>query len=159
MFKINFIFIMKVRNIIIAVIALSLVPIINVKAQSKKELQLIIEGQNTTIGSLNSSINSLNQQFGILSAQQEQQKEQIKELKKQVEELKALIAASNESKLLNTGWTKRSDYYSGLALVQDDNTNKYGFIDKTGKLVIPCEWNGAWHFNRGIEGLSWVQND
>ena len=150
---------MKAKNIIIAVIVLSLVPIINIKAQTKKELQLIIEGLNTTISSLSSSINYLNQQVGVLSAQQEQQREQIKELKMQVEELKALIAATNESKLVNTGWTKRSDFFSGLAKVQDDNTNKYGFIDKTGKLVIPCEWKAAWVFSSPLEGLALVQND
>ena len=112
-------------------------------AQGKKEMLLMIEAQNTTI-------NSLNQQLSSLTAHQIKLEEQVKELQKQVEDLKTLLAASRESEMINTGWTKRGDFFSGLARVQDDNTDKYGFIDKTGKVVIPCKWKDAWDFHEGL---------
>lgn len=34
--------------------------------------------------------------------------------------------------------------------------DKYGFIDMTGELVIPCEWDDAYSFS---EGLSSVEKD
>jgi hypothetical protein len=40
-------------------------------------------------------------------------------------------------------------FKEGLALVRDDNF-KFGFIDKTGKLVIPCKWNTAFDFSEGL---------
>ena len=121
-------------------------------AQGKKEVLLMIEAQNTTI-------NSLNQQLSSLTAHQKKLEEQVKELQKQVEDLKTLLAASSESKMINTGWTKRGDFFSGLAKVQDDNTNKYGFIDKTGKLIIPCEWTYADQFNYHLNGLAAVKDN
>lgn len=144
---------MKIRTILFAVvITLSYMCPTNAVAQNKKELLLMIENQNA-------SINSLNQQIGVLTAQREQMSEQIKELKKQLEDLKALVAASNESKLVNTGWTKRDDFHSGLALIEDDNTNKYGFIDKTGKVVIPCEWTSAQSFGQLSNEATRVRNE
>ena len=35
-------------------------------------------------------------------------------------------------------WTKSGGFSEGLAEVSING--KYGFIDKTGKLVIPCQW-------------------
>lgn len=32
--------------------------------------------------------------------------------------------------------------------------NKWGFIDKTGKIVIPCKYNTAYPFDKGI---AWVR--
>lgn len=121
-------------------------------AQSKKDVLLRFEEQSA-------AINSLNQQVGVLTAQRDQLNEQIKDLKKQVEELKALIAATNDSKLVNTGWTKKGDFCAGLASVQDDVTNKYGFINKSGEVVIPCRWNNAKDFNRRIENFAEVQDE
>lgn len=34
-------------------------------------------------------------------------------------------------------------------MVRDDN-KKYGFIDKTGKVVLPCQWKNAWPFREGL---------
>jgi cell division protein FtsB len=121
-------------------------------AQGKKEVLLMIEAQNTTI-------NSLNQQLSSLTAHQKKLEEQVKELQEQVKDLKTLLAASRESEMINTGWTKRGDFFSGLAVVQDDNTNKYGFIDKTGKLIIPCEWTSAFKFNDHLNGLAAVKDN
>ena len=45
--------------------------------------------------------------------------------------------------------------HDGLIRVQDDNF-KFGFIDKTGKVVIPCKWEEAKDFS---EGLAPVQYD
>ena len=45
-------------------------------------------------------------------------------------------------------WKYTGDFIEGLALVQDAN-GKWGFIDKTGKVVIPCKWNEAWDFDEG----------
>ncbi len=55
----------------------------------------------------------------------------------------------------NGGWTKRGDFSEGLAKV-DDNDGKFGFIDETGELVVPCKWESADDFS---EGLAKVQND
>lgn len=52
-------------------------------------------------------------------------------------------------------WKYQGDFYEGLARVLDDN-GKYGFIDKTGQLVIPCKWESAWPFS---EGLAVVQDN
>ena len=57
--------------------------------------------------------------------------------------------------VISCEWNYVSNFYDGLACVQDDNS-KYGFIDKKGKLVIPCEWEYADDFS---EGLARVKND
>ena len=45
-------------------------------------------------------------------------------------------------------WKYQGDYYEGLAAVLDDN-DKWGFIDETGKVVIPCQWKNAGYFSKG----------
>ena len=40
--------------------------------------------------------------------------------------------------------------YNGLAKVKDRITGKYGFINKKGKLVIPCIYNQADYFSEGL---------
>ena len=47
-------------------------------------------------------------------------------------------------------------FYEGLAGVRQSSYMKSGYIDKTGKLVIPCEWDSASVFS---EGLAEVQKD
>lgn len=42
-----------------------------------------------------------------------------------------------------------------MARVKDSN-GKYGFIDRTGKLVISCQWKDARDFN---DGIAYVQDD
>ena len=39
-------------------------------------------------------------------------------------------------------------FCEGLVNVKDEN-GKWGFIDKTGKLVIPCKWKWAYDFKNG----------
>ena len=51
-------------------------------------------------------------------------------------------------------WKETSQFSEGLAWVKDTN-DKYGFIDKTGLVVIPCQWNSAAIFQ---EGLAWVKD-
>jgi hypothetical protein len=46
-------------------------------------------------------------------------------------------------------------FSNGFAPVQDDN-DKWGFIDKTGRVVIPCQWKAVYSFQ---EGLAPVQDD
>lgn len=43
-----------------------------------------------------------------------------------------------------------SDFSDGLARVFDKNTNKYGFINTFGELVIPCEFDYVEDFENGI---------
>ena len=45
--------------------------------------------------------------------------------------------------------------YDGLIRVCDDH-GKYGFIDKTGKVVIPCKWKDVGWFS---DGLAIVRDD
>ena len=42
-----------------------------------------------------------------------------------------------------------------MCAVQDASTEKWGFINKTGKLVIPCQWKDAFPF---FEGLAEVKD-
>ena len=50
-------------------------------------------------------------------------------------------------------WKMRGDYSEGLAAVRDDNW-RCGFIDKTGKLVIPCKWISARSFSEGLAAVT-----
>jgi len=49
----------------------------------------------------------------------------------------------------NDEWKEVGDYHEGLAWVKDAN-GKWGFIDKTGRLVIPCQWVEAERFSEGL---------
>lgn len=46
-------------------------------------------------------------------------------------------------------------FYNGRALIKLEN-DKYGYIDQTGKVVIPCKYINAWSFN---DGVALVYND
>ena len=46
-------------------------------------------------------------------------------------------------------WKDVGPFDDGLALVKDAN-DKWGFIDKTGRLIIPCMWEWAGHFREGL---------
>ena len=52
-------------------------------------------------------------------------------------------------------WKEVGGFHEGLAKVQDAN-GKWGYIDKTGKVIIPCQWKYALNFN---EGLAKVADD
>ena len=45
----------------------------------------------------------------------------------------------------------KGKYYEGLAMVRLDK--KYGFIDKTGKEVIPIKYDNAWNFSEGLASV------
>lgn len=49
-------------------------------------------------------------------------------------------------------WKEVGDYHEGLAWVVDNN-GKCGYIDKTGRLVIPCQWKGAGNFFDGLAAV------
>ena len=73
-------------------------------------------------------------------------------------------ATGTKQKQVNTHkWEDKGYYYEGLAWVRDTNW-KYGFIDKTGQVVIPCQWNGAFPFHKGRAEVkdtngNWVKID
>ena len=46
----------------------------------------------------------------------------------------------------------KGKYYEGLAMVRLDK--KYGFIDKTGKEVIPIKYDDVWYFSEGLAAVS-----
>lgn len=46
-------------------------------------------------------------------------------------------------------WKWQGDFCEDLARVKDSN-DKYGFIDTTGKVVIPCQWKDAENFSGGL---------
>ena len=62
--------------------------------------------------------------------------------KKEQQEQAAAVQTNDE-------WKEVWNYYEGLANVKDAN-GKWGFIDKTGQVVIPCEWKGAGTFSEGL---------
>ena len=43
-------------------------------------------------------------------------------------------------------------FSEGLVGVKDEH-NKWGYIDTTGKLVIPCQWENASDFRNGIASV------
>ncbi len=49
-------------------------------------------------------------------------------------------------------WKYKGTYSEGLASVMDDN-DKWGFIDKTGEVVIPCQWKSAFPFRKGLTNV------
>lgn len=65
------------------------------------------------------------------------------------------IATMNVDKFRHT-YYPYGGFSEGLARVQDDDTERYGFIDPTGYLVVPCTWKNAGSFS---EGLAPVQAD
>ena len=52
----------------------------------------------------------------------------------------------------NKKWIFQNDFSEGLAMVSN---GKIGFVDETGKVVIPCQWYRAMDFENGI---AWVAN-
>ena len=52
---------------------------------------------------------------------------------------KELFALDEELSIDSTKGT--SDFHEGLAKVENKETKKYGFVDKTGKMVIPAEYS------------------
>lgn len=48
-------------------------------------------------------------------------------------------------------WKQIREYSDGLAAVQD--SNGWGFIDQTGKVVIPCQWKNVLFFSEGLAGV------
>jgi hypothetical protein len=46
------------------------------------------------------------------------------------------------------------DFHEGLARFSSAETGKYGFIDKTGKVVVPAEYEAAWDFSEGLAAVA-----
>ena len=44
-------------------------------------------------------------------------------------------------------------FTEGLAAVLDKNIDKYGFIDETSKVVIPCQWEFVGYFTEGLAAV------
>lgn len=63
--------------------------------------------------------------------------------------------STKQNQVTTHKWKFVGDYYDGLAMVQGTN-GKWGFIDKTGRLVIPCKWN---YIDSFCDGLAMVQGD
>lgn len=53
-------------------------------------------------------------------------------------------------------WKYLGEFKDGLARVRDANEN-WGFIDKTGKVVISCKWKNAHNFSDGLAAVQDVQ--
>lgn len=49
-------------------------------------------------------------------------------------------------------WTLHGDFSEGLAEVYDKN-GMVGFCDKSGNLVIPCQWMWVYGFHEGLSGV------
>ena len=60
---------------------------------------------------------------------------------------------------------ENADFNEDVGLARVEKNDKYGFIDKTGKVVIPLEYDDAWNFKEGLaqydfkEGLAKVKKD
>src|SRR5690606_22652232 len=52
----------------------------------------------------------------------------------------------------NINWRKKYDNVASLegGLSSVELNGKYGFVDKTGKEVIPLKYDGAWDFSDGL---------
>ena len=55
----------------------------------------------------------------------------------------------------NAQWTYQDIEEEGMSRVKDSN-GKWGYLDQTGKLVIPCKWKFAYDFH---EGMAVVEDD
>ena len=51
------------------------------------------------------------------------------------------------------GYKDSWPFYEGYAKVLSETTSKYGFIDKTGQLVIPCMYEDSSNFGDGLAGV------
>lgn len=51
------------------------------------------------------------------------------------------------------GFSSLGQFNEGLAYVRDSSSGMYGFIDKTGELVIPCLYESASSFSDGLAGV------
>lgn len=52
---------------------------------------------------------------------------------------------------------RASSFAEGLACVRVRATGKYGFIDATGKMIIPAAFDGAMSFSQGLAPVQWKQ--
>lgn len=57
---------------------------------------------------------------------------------------------------LSFGEYEECDSETGLFVVSDDNTEQYGFVNQSGKLIIKTQFDEAWSFQ---EGLALVEKD
>jgi hypothetical protein len=56
--------------------------------------------------------------------------------------------------VLRTEFFRAECFHSGLAVVWDEHKNKYGYIDKSGKLAIPLRYICAFDFSEGLARIS-----
>ncbi len=63
--------------------------------------------------------------------------------------LSAVVLSLLPATYASAQWKYKGDFHEGLAVVMDAN-GKYGFINKTGKVVIPCKWESAGDFHEGL---------
>ena len=63
----------------------------------------------------------------------------------------ALVAvfAFSTVAMAQTKWAYQSNYSEGMACVKNDQ-GKYGYIDKTGKVVIPFQFEEAYSFEKSV---------
>ena len=59
------------------------------------------------------------------------------------------VCAQEEQTECNKRLLSCGKFYEGLAYYKDAN-KMYGFIDKTGKMVIPCQWRSVGNFSEGL---------
>ena len=45
------------------------------------------------------------------------------------------------------------DFSCGRLRIKDDKSKKYGFVDKVGKIVVPCKYYECFDFSNGIAGV------
>jgi bifunctional DNA-binding transcriptional regulator/antitoxin component of YhaV-PrlF toxin-antitoxin module/uncharacterized protein YdeI (BOF family) len=84
-----------------------------------------------------------------------------KKLSKSAKEQKQTPSAGNAStskEVPQRKWAQKGAELGGLIVVQDEN-EKWGFVDKSGELVIPCKWKSAGGFVQNNNGLSYVKDD
>jgi hypothetical protein len=52
--------------------------------------------------------------------------------------------------VLETQFFYAGAFHEGLALVYDENSNRWGFMDRTGKVVVPLKYEAAHDFSDGL---------
>jgi len=53
-------------------------------------------------------------------------------------------------------WNITNDFSEGLAVVMSKGNGKFGFVDRTGKLVIPCKLDNVCDFSEGLLCLAFL---
>ena len=66
------------------------------------------------------------------------------------EEARFVYIDKSEAIVLFTDFFYAGPFRDGMAIVYSNESNKWGFIDKSGKVVVPLQYDLAYDFSEGL---------